>query len=375
MNAKTSGRLSAGRSLVVAACLILALTPLVGYADEWKISDDPWKWVFPLDHGAHPEFRTEWWYFTGNLQDRDGGQFGYQLTFFRQGLRLTAADPENPWSVRDLYLAHFTVTDVRGKRFHFAERVSREGPGLAGAARESMKIHLLDWSAAMEGEMILIKARHGATELSLRLLPRKAPVLHGTGGISRKGPGRGQTSYYASLTDLDTSGSLSLDGRSIEVRGTSWFDHEFGSNQLTAEQSGWDWFGLHLDDGRDLMVYLIRRADGSIEPSSSGTLVEKDGSTRHLKLNEIAIQILGRWKSPRSSASYPSGWRIRVDSARIDVTIVPLLKDQELVTSASTGITYWEGAVQGDGQSAGRRVTTRGYVELTGYAGRLGGVF
>ncbi len=359
----------------VALLVLLAPFPSTAAAGEWQEAAAPRAWSFPADHGAHPGFRTEWWYFTGNLHGDGNGRYGYQLTFFRQGLRLMRQDPENPWSVRDLYFAHFTVTDVAQKRFRFAERASREGPGLAGGQEGSLKIHLLHWSARMEGKAIRLEARDGTMVCSLELEPRKPPVLHGTGGISRKGPGRGQTSYYASLTALDTRGTLLLDGRSIRVSGLSWFDHEFGSNQLTPEQSGWDWFSLHLDDGRDLMVYLIRRSDGTVEPDSSGTLVERDGTSRHLGLKEIDVQVLDRWKSPKSGALYPSGWRIRIAQARIDVKITPLLKEQELVTGGSTGITYWEGAVEGTGQSGGRPVTTRGYVELTGYAGRLGGLF
>jgi predicted secreted hydrolase len=159
------------------------------------------------------------------------------------------------------------------------------------------------------------------------------------------------------------------------VKGVSWFDHEFGSNQLAAEQAGWDWFSLHLSDGKDLMLYFLRRSDGAIEPASSGTMVDRQGRSRHLSLSAVKIDVLDRWKSPHSGASYPSRWRIRIPDEGLDQLVSPLLPDQELVTTRSTGITYWEGAVEGRGTSESRKVTCLGYVELTGYARELGGLF
>ena len=365
---------SYGASLLLLSVLLI-LPGLLFSAGEWKQAAEPRQWVFPRDYGSHEDYRTEWWYFTGNLRDGEGRQYGYQLTFFRQGLRMIPVDSSSPWSVRNLYLAHFTITDASGSRFHVAERTSRTGPGLAGARDDGMGIRLLNWSATMKNGAIFLEARNGANAVYLELAPRKPPAVHGTGGISRKGPDHGQGSYYSSLTDLATSGWLKMGDTPIPVRGTSWFDHEFGSNQLRPDQAGWDWYGLHLSDGRDLMLYLIRKTDGSVEPASSGTLVEKDGATRHLALSEVSVDILGHWKSPRSKAAYPSNWRIRVPSAGIDVTLSALIPDQELITTESTGITYWEGAVLGKGKSGRVPVNCEGYVEMTGYAGALGGMF
>jgi len=346
-------------------------------ADDWARVTAPRKWSFPRDFGAHPEYRTEWWYFTGNLKDGEGKRYGYQLTFFRRGIRLHLPPASGPWDLRDIYPAHFALTDVSGDRFRSADRLSRAGPGLAGASREGMNVWVLSWSARMEGTAILLEARDGGMELSLRLHPRKPPVVHGASGFSRKGPAPGQASYYVSLTDLETHGSLRLPGSPapVSVRGVSWFDQELGSNQLAPGQKGWDWFSLHLSDGRDLMIYLLRLEDGSVEPASSGTLVAADGSARHLKLSEISVSALGRWKSPHSKAEYPARWRIRIPPAGIDLTVAPLVADQELRTESSTGITYWEGAVAGEGVSGGRGVTCEGYAELTGYAGSLGQAF
>jgi predicted secreted hydrolase len=346
-------------------------------ADDWPRVTAPRKWSFPRDFGAHPEYRTEWWYFTGNLRDAQGRRYGYQLTFFRQGVRAQLPPAANAWDIRDAYMAHFALTDVSGGMFRSAERLSRAGPGLAGASPAGMNLWLLNWSARMEGPVIRLEARDPEMELMLRLESRKPAVIHGAGGFSRKGPSPGQASYYLSLTDLETRGSVRLPGAkaAVEVRGVSWFDQEFGSNQLSPDQKGWDWFSLHLSDGRDLMIYLLRLADGSIEPASSGTLVAADGTARHLRLSDFSLTVLDRWKSPLSKGEYPSRWRIRIPSAGIDLTVAHLLADQELRAEGTTGITYWEGAVAGEGISGAGRVTCEGYAELTGYAGSLGGTF
>lgn len=344
---------------------------------EWRQATGPRSWEFPKDHGAHPAYRTEWWYFTGNLRDGEGNAFGYQLTFFRRGVATSAANPANPWSVRDLYLAHLAVTDVAKKRFVFDEAISRTGPNLAGGRENGLDVRLLDWSARAQGGAIFLRARGKTARLSLELSLQKPPVLQGEKGLSRKGPLPGQASYYATCTRLKTIGLLATDasGPSVRVNGTSWFDHEFGSGQLSAGLVGWDWFGLHLSDGRDLMLYFLRRRDGTVEPASSGTIVEATGSSRHLPLSVIKLETLDRWKSPKSGAVYPSRWRIRIPGESIDLLVSPLLPDQELSTPASTGVAYWEGAVEGRGTSECRRVACQGYVELTGYAGGLDGLF
>jgi predicted secreted hydrolase len=346
-------------------------------ADLWKQAAAPWKWLFPRDHGSHPDFRTEWWYFTGNLTDGSEKRFGYQLTFFRHGLFLKASNPADPWSVRDLYLGHFSLTDVSGGRFWYTERLSRKGPCLAEAAEEGMEVRLLGWQARMEGKGIKLEARHPNMELSLDLTPTKPFVLHGENGLSRKGPKPGQASYYYSYTDLETKGLIrtSQSQSSFAVRGKSWFDHEFGSNQLAPDQTGWDWFSLHFSDGRDLMIYFLRRKDGSAEPSSSGTLVSTTGSAIHLPLSSIRIDVLDTWRSPKSGARYPSRWKIRLASFGIEMDVASHVADQELVTKDSTGVIYWEGAVGGTGKSAGQAISCEGYAELTGYAGSLAGLF
>jgi len=367
------------RLLIFLSFLALGWMAAAGVQAEaqWAQVTGPRKWAFPRDHGAHPEYRTEWWYFTGNLFDDAGSHYGYQLTFFRQGVRPKISGQANPWDIRDLFLAHFALTDVSKNKFRWQDRLSRAGPGLAGARPEGMDVWLLNWSAKMKGERISLEAKGSGMELNLELTPRKSLVIHGQNGFSKKGPGKGQASYYSSTTDLETRGFLKTDPASSQVRvqGKSWFDHEFGSNQLSPDQKGWDWFGLQLSDGRDLMVYFLRLKDGSLEPASSGTLVAPGGISYHLKLADVHVSVMERWKSPRSGGEYPSRWRIQVPFAGIDLVVAPVVADQELNTQASTGVIYWEGSVAGQGISGSRKVTCAGYVELTGYAGSLGGIF
>lgn len=346
-------------------------------ADDWKQALGPRTWQFPRDHGAHPEYRTEWWYFTGILEGAAGQPFGYQLTFFRQGLRFLLPAGGNPWDVRDVYLGHFAVSDLAAKQFRYAEKISRSGPGLARASVESMDVRLLRWSAKMKGPDIFLRAAEKGLELDLTLTPKKPLVFHGRNGLSQKGPNPGQASYYTSFTHLETRGALKMPERNspVAVQGRSWFDQEFGSNQLTSEQTGWDWFSLYLSDGREVMIYFLRRKNGSIEPASSGTLIEPDGTSRHLFLEDIGVSARRHWKSPRSGGVYPAAWQIQIPSVGIDLALEPFLSDQELNTEGTTGVVYWEGAVAGRGTSKGRPATCRGYVELTGYAGALAALF
>ena len=362
--------------------LVIVFSLLLGGAgslpgSDWKQAVGPWKWSFPRDHGSHPDFRTEWWYFTGNLSDTSARRFGYQLTFFRQGVVFKVKDPSTPWSVRDLFPGHFALTDVSARRFAYAERLSRGGPGLAGAARNQMDVWLLNWSARMKENTIRIEAKDQAMEISLELTPRKPMVFQGQNGLSKKGPKEGQASYYFSYTDLATKGWIKTPTlpSPLLVKGRSWLDHEFGSNQLASNQVGWDWFSLCLSNGQDLMIYFLRRSDGSVEPTSSGALVSSDGRTTNLSLSEMSVEVLDHWKSSKTGGKYPSRWKIKIPVAGIELAVNPLLADQELVTEGSTGVVYWEGAVDGRGRSRGQEVTCEGYVEMTGYAGSLAGFF
>ncbi|HBH86743.1 MAG TPA: carotenoid 1,2-hydratase [Syntrophaceae bacterium] len=362
--------------VLIAVLGVILMLPVPVPADGWKQAITQRSWHFPKDHGAHPDYRTEWWYFTGNLVGEKSNRYGYQLTFFRQGIQTERKNRRNAWSIHDVYLAHFAISDVGNGSFWFSEQVSRPGPGLAGASTHGMDVWCLNWRARMKNGRVLLDAKHGGTYLRLELIPRKPVVLHGENGLSRKGPLGGQATYYYSFTDLETKGILKTEKMSdpVNVTGKSWFDQEFGSHQLSAEQVGWDWFSLHLSDGRDLMIYMLRRKDGTVEPSSSGTLVEKNGRARHLKLQDIDIKPLAHWKSPASGGLYPSRWQIRIPPADISLVFSTTITNQELDTAGSTGVIYYEGTVSGKGTSSHKPLTSEGYVEMTGYAGSIGGV-
>lgn len=334
-----------------------------------------YRYNFPRDHGSHPTYRTEWWYYTGHLQSKNGRSFGFELTFFRR-----AVSPEDiktlpsKWSISHLYLAHFAVTDITGKRFHFSEKLSREGLGKAGADESQLRVWIDDWraEASMDPAGSHTLVAHDETHaLALTLRPAKPLVTHGAAGISRKGKEVGQASHYYSFTRLATTGSLTINGELFEVSGTSWMDHEFGSGDLGNDQVGWDWFSLQLEDDTELMLYRMRRKDGSSDLASSGTAVSPDGRTRHLEVADFRIESTETWTSPESKATYPSRWRLTFPSLDLVLDVAPLLADQELRTSRSSRVTYWEGAAAVIGTKQGRPIKGQGYVELTGYAERL----
>ncbi|MEW6542904.1 MAG: lipocalin-like domain-containing protein [Nitrospirota bacterium] len=330
---------------------------------------------FPADHGAHEEFRTEWWYYTGHLSSGDGRRFGFQLTFFRRGVEQESARAsKSRWAIRHLYLAHLALSDHDRGRFRFAEKVSRAGLGKAGAESGRLHVWIDRWSAEArpgEPERHRLKAQTDGFAIDLVVAPEKPPVIHGEDSVSRKGRAPEQASHYYSLPRLATTGSLTVDGERLAVTGTSWMDHEFGSGDLAPDQVGWDWFSVQLDDRTELMLYRLRRTDGTVDPSSSGTLVFPDGRTRHLRNQEIRVESLDSWLSAASGARYPSRWRIAVPESNLSLELTPLLASQELITRRSTQVTYWEGAVRVTGRRDDKPVSGLGYVELTGYAERF----
>lgn len=328
----------------------------------WRPALPGYVYAFPRDHAAHPEYQTEWWYYTGHLMAGDERRYGFELTFFRVGLRRQPRS-RSAWALRDVYFAHFALTDESRRQFRVADAISRGALGMAGALTDRYHVWIDDWHATLDEETHHLRAARSEWALDLRLRSTKPPVVHGIDGVSRKAKGRGRASHYYSLTRLEGSGELRLGEERLAVAAQAWMDHEWGSNQLSPEQVGWDWFSLQLDDGRELMLYLMRRRDGSVEPVSSGTLVAPDGSARHLRLEEFNVTATGDWKSPTTGGLYPSGWRVRVPIANLELSLTPTLPDQEVVPRGTAGIAYWEGAVRVTGNAAGV-----GYVELTGYA-------
>lgn len=326
------------------------------------------RFEFPRDHASHPDFKTEWWYFTGHLAEAGskGDTLGYELTFFRTALKPAAATTHSAWSVRDVVFAHFAITDLKRKEFWFTEKISRGALGLAGA--DSTKLHcwIEDWSLDDEGGGAWsLRAKAEGRSLDLVLKPEKPPVIHGTDGISRKAEGTENATHYISFTRMKTSGRVTLPGRESAVKGVSWHDHEFGSSLLTDEQAGWDWFSLQFDNGTELMIYLLRKKNGCYDKASSGTWVDAKGVASHLTIGEVSVISRAKWRSPDTGAEYPSGWEIRVPTHGVNVAVVPLIEGQEVRAGRSAGVTYWEGACGVTGSHPGRA-----YVELTGYAGQ-----
>ncbi len=342
---------------------------------SFRLAQEGYQYEFPRDHGSHDAFRTEWWYYTGHLQTAEGRRFGFELTFFRRAIAPDQVETRpSRWSVDQLYLAHLAVTDVTGKRFYFHDRISRAGLGKAGADAARLHVWLDQWkaeAAGQTGDRQTLDARADGIALSLTLDPAKPPAVHGERGISKKGAAAGQASHYYSFTNLTTTGNLTIGTETYRVTGTSWMDHEFGSADLGTDLAGWDWFSIQLADNRELMVYRLRHTDGSSDAASSGTLVFPDGRTQHLSANDIQLTALDTWTSPTSKATYPSRWQVSIPSLELSLKLTPLLADQELRTTRSTQVTYWEGAVAVEGSENGQAIKGQGYVEMTGYAERI----
>jgi predicted secreted hydrolase len=351
---------------------------LVGLADEAPGNQStgylrvtgPANLEFPADHGPHLNYQTEWWYYTGNLVADGGRHFGYQLTFFRRALAppTQRTERESTWATDQVYMAHLALTDVAGRRYRAFERFARGAAGLAGAQAAPYTVWLEDWQVEeVKPGVTRLRAAQEDLALDLLLTDHKGPILQGDRGYSPKGPQPGSASYYYSLTRLETSGTVQVRETSYLVSGLSWMDHEWSTSSLAADQVGWDWFSIQMDDGSELMVFQLRKEDGSIDPFSSGTFIAPDGSARHLGRNDFGIRVEDTWLSPHTEVTYPARWTVTVYAEDLVLKIKPYLADQELTVSYA----YWEGAVRVEGERAGQAVRGNGYVELTGYAGSM----
>lgn len=354
------------RALWIAATIAGTVLPAAARPDEWKAAIEPRPFAFPQDHAAHEDYRIEWWYYTGNLQTAAGRPFGYQLTFFRTGVVQRPANPSR-WALRDLYLGHFAVSDIQEQQFHCFQRVKRRGVGWAGAATDQYRVWNGAWEVRLDGDTHVLTAADGPCGIEFRLQPGKPPVLHGDGGLSRKGPTVGNASYYYSLTRMPTTGTLTVGGTAYAVTGESWMDHEFSSSFLEAGQQGWDWLSIQLADSRELMLYQMRGRDGRPAPQSSATLVGPDGTTECLDSPHFTLVPGRRWSSPASGAAYPIQWTLRFPQRDLELEVVAAFPAQEMNTVASTGFPYWEGSIRVRGRWSGQAVAGRGYLEMTGY--------
>ncbi len=344
-------------------------------SDPYRLALPNYRFDFPRDHFNHPDFQTEWWYYTGNLRTAQGRRFGFELTFFRRAIdRQPAA---TVWDLKDVWMAHLALSDVAGGLFLHSERLNRSGPGIAGAGSKQARVWNGNWQtqwtfdpSVAGGSTQKLQGIAGRFSLELSLTAEKPPVINGENGVSQKAEGAGKASHYISLTRLATTGVIVLDGQRFSVEGSSWMDHEFFSHQLEANQTGWDWFGLQFDDGSDLMLFRLRRAGGTSDPYSAGTYVDFQGRAKHLAAGDFTLAPGKTWTSKLTGGTYPVEWTIEVPSIGLKAAVRTPLVQQEITGSS----TYWEGAIDVDATRLGHRISGVGYLEMTGYAGHIVGL-
>jgi predicted secreted hydrolase len=344
-------------------------------SDPYRPALPNYRFEFPRDHFNHPEFQTEWWYYTGNLRTAQGRRFGFELTFFRRAVdRQPAA---TVWDLKDVWMAHLALSDIEGGQFLHTERLNRSGPGVAGADLKQARVWNGNWQsqwtfdpATTGGSTQMLQGIAGHFSFELSLKAEKPPVINGENGVSQKAEGAGKASHYISFTRLATTGQIILDGKRFSVDGTSWMDHEFFSHQLDASQSGWDWFSLQLEDRSELMLFRLRRTGRSMDPYSAGTYVDSQGHAKHLAASDFTVTPGKTWASSVTGGSYPVEWVIEVPPIGFKAAVRTPMVQQEITGSA----TYWEGAIDIDATRLDRRLSGVGYLEMTGYAGRIVGL-
>ena len=343
---------------------LLILHPL---AAQYRTAVPGYRFEFPKDYFDHPEFQTEWWYYTGNLQSANGRHYGFELTFFRQAVSRNPAQAAT-WDIKDLYLTHLALSDLDSGKFYHSERINRAGPGIAGVSRSAARIWNGNWQIQWEGSDQKLQAIENAFQLHLTLHPEKPPVIHGENGVSQKSQGSGHASLYVSLTRLTANGTIDLHGEKVGVTGLAWMDHEFFTHQLEDGQIGWDWLSLQLEDNTELMLFRIRRKDGSSDPFSSGTYVDTRGKSTHLRAADFILEPLtGNWTSPVTHATYPIAWKMVIPKLEIELEARTSLAAQELAGKTKIAPPYWEGAITLGGHRGKTPLGGVGYLEMTGY--------
>jgi predicted secreted hydrolase len=341
------------------------LFTLTSRAADYKLAMPGYHYEFPRDHFDHPDYQTEWWYYTGNVKSSDGHRFGFELTFFRQGVARDAN--QSAWHIHDLYMAHLALSDLDVRRFYYDERINRAGPGIAGVDEAAGLIWNGNWRVQLTESKHTLRGVSEKFGIELDLTPAKPPVIHGRDGIARKAEGAGHSSHYISFTRLITSGSLQVNGKSYQVQGASWMDHEFFSQPRETSESGWDWLSLQFDNDTELMLYRLRRKDGSVDPYSSGSYIDAQGNCHYLSFNDFSMTPAGEtWTSPETAGKYPIRWHITIPGLGLQADVGTPLATQELV--GRIGPSYWEGAIDISGQQSGNPLHGVGYLEMTGYA-------
>ncbi len=348
-------------------CVFIWLALAVCAAAQYKQALPGYSYEFPRDYFSHTDYRTEWWYYTGNLKSADGHRFGFELTFFRQGVSRQPLRNVN-WGVQDLYLAHFALSDLGAQGFHYTERVNRAGPGIAGISQQAGRVWNGNWQAQWIDDTQQLHAIADGFSIRLTLRSDKPPVIHGQHGVSQKGAGAGHASHYISLTRLITAGTIDVKGKSYEVQGASWMDHEFSTDSLAPDEVGWDWLSIQLNDNTELMLYRLRHKDGTADPYSSGTYIDAEGRATFLGAHDFTMQALGEiWRSPNSGARYPMAWRVTIPSLALNLEIRTPMQAQELAGKTRLSPSYWEGAIDISGKRASWPISGAGYLEMTGY--------
>ncbi len=351
------------------AGLWVALLAVNLLAADYKAALPGYRYEFPRDHFNHPDFQTEWWYYTGNLRSAEGRHFGFELTFFREALsREAPKDLQSPWNVQDLYLAHLALSDLDGGQFHHRERVNRAGPGLAGASAETARVWNGNWQVQWRGNAQSLEAFADRFALHLKFETNKPPVIHGVDGVSQKSPGPGHASHYISFTRLVTGGSIELDGKTYSVTGSSWMDHEFFTHPLDSDQTGWDWLSLQFNDNTELMLFRLHNRNGGLDPFSAGTWIDAQGKTTHLTANDFLLSSYGdTWKSPHTHSTYPVQWKAAIPSLSLELEVATKLRSQEIAIPGDQATNYWEGAIIVNGKKNKAPISGVGYLEMTGY--------
>jgi len=325
------------------------------------------KFKFPRDHGAHPNYKTEWWYITGNVNTDDDKEFGYQITFFRIAMTPNKSVTDSKWSSNQFYMAHLALSDISQQKFYNQERFSRAALGLAGAkTNPKIRVWLEDWVISSVEKTLFpltIEANDNEFSLSLSVESQKPIVLQGTEGLSQKGPESGNASYYYSYTRLATTGKVKIKDKEFIVKGDSWLDREWSTSALPKNVEGWDWFSIQLDNNVELMFYRLRSKTGNATSLSKGSLINSNGDKTTLTSDQVTISPQRWWTSEKSGVKYPINWRLRIPDYGISLQVDAAIANQELNHS----IRYWEGAIKVTGNYQNKNITGKGYLELAGY--------
>ena len=352
--------------------LLLALFCAAAHGQSYAPALPGYHYQFPRDNFSHPDYQTEWWYYTGNLRAKDGHRFGFELTFFRQGV--SQAPSSSPWDVHDLYMAHLALSDISGKRYYATERLNRAGPGIAGIDAGRGIVWNGNWETKIGEKTHELRGLGDHFAFELEVSPEKPPVIHGTDGVSQKSEGAGHASHYISFTRMKSAGTVHLNGTQYQVDGDTWMDHEFFSDSMGSDEVGWDWLSVQLDDNTELMLYRLRHRDGSVDPYSSGTYVDSQGRALHLALRDFTMTATGvTYKSQTTGATYPIAWSVAIPELKLQITVTTPLENQEFISRF--GPSYWEGAIDISGQREDKAVHGTGYLEMTGYSGTSGALF